>query len=177
MEKKNIIFAKRLIHIARMLLADNEHHGHYSIDNGSDNSLVVYFILDENAVESKALENANVCRYEIKKKLENLDGSFDVTSMENNDHKSFCFSIIPNDDEKKASVPNSRMMVAIGDEPDDGGGLDLGGGNDKMPDLGGGDDSPEKPEKSEPPKDDETTKKIKEIVKEVCKKHGWDAES
>lgn len=125
MEKKNIIFAKRLIHIARMLLADNEHYGHYSIDNGSDNSLVVYFILDENAVESKALENANVCRYEIKKKLEKLEGSFDVTSMENNDHKSFCFSIIPNDDEKKASVPNSRMMVAIGDEPDDGGGLDL----------------------------------------------------
>lgn len=183
MERKNLIFAKNLVRIARELLAGNERHGHYSFENGSDGSLVVYFILNNDAVESKAFENANVCRYEISKKLDKLEGSFDITRMENNDHKSFCFSIIKEeekDDDKKASVQATRTMTADGD--DGGSPLDLGGGDDGgMPlDLGGGDDQDgeDKPKEPAPPKeDDETTKKIKEIVKDVCKKHGWDAES
>ena len=190
MERKNLIFAKNLVRIARELLAGNERHGHYSFENGSDGSLVVYFILNNDAVESKAFENANVCRYEISKKLDKLEGSFDITRMENNDHKSFCFSIIKEDGkdgDKKASVQSPRTMTADGDDGgsplDLGGGGDAGGGDDGgMPlDLGGGDDSPDgedKPKEPAPPKkDDETTKKIKEIVKDVCKKHGWDAES
>jgi len=207
MDRQNIVFAKRLVRIARMLLADSESFGHYSIEKGENNSLVVYFILNEDAIESDALASANACRDEIIRKLEGMEGSFDATSMQDNDHKSFCFSIVPNGDKKKSSTTASRTVVAIGDDDkgggggddaggsdggagdaggkDSGGGLDLGGGGggglslgDDKP-SGDGDepsDGGDKPE--EPPKeDDKDAEAVKGVVKDVCKLHGWDAES
>lgn len=186
---RNIRIARQLVRIARTLVSsdDNENYGYYSIDTDAKKKIVtVYFLPNEDAAESKAFKDANECRYEIKMLLEK-DGGVEVTNLENN-HKSFIFTIVVSDDEKKTAsvrVADGEDDSGGGDEPpaDEGGSgedndlsFDLGGMDDK-----GGDsdmkedgDNPEEEPPEESEEDKEVFEGIESVVSDICKKHNWD---
>lgn len=56
---RNAVIARKLVGIARKLAAGVENFGYYSIDFDEEKrTFTVYFILKEDAVESKAMRNA-----------------------------------------------------------------------------------------------------------------------
>ena len=193
---RNIKIARELVKIARTLIASHENFGHYSIDfDDAKRTFTVYFILKDDAVESDALKNAKACRYEIKSVLEK-DDLIEVTNIENN-HRSFCFTIVVEKEEKEDNVKKSsfnRMRILVADgEDDDGGGDDVAGGDDDSGDDDGGsmdfgnddsdndsgDDSGDEDSKEEEKIDPEEAKRFKNVqdtVKKICKKYNWDTE-
>ena len=180
---RNIRIARSLVRIARMMVAGEENFGHYSIDfDEKARTFTVYFILNEDAVASEALKNANACRYEIRRVLER-DSLVEVTSMENN-QKSFSFSIVVEKDdegEKKASHRGgARILVAVGDDEggDDGDSGDSGdeGGDDLNLDDEGGKEEPSDKGGELSEEDRKKFKAIRDEVKKICRKYNWDAE-
>lgn len=178
----NVRIARELVRLARMLVAGGENFGHYSIDfDKATRTFTVYFILKEDAVESKALQNANDCRDEIESLL-GRDELIEVTNIENN-QRSFCFTILvdkkKDDEKKKASFGSFRMIVAApGDEDESGGDDDDSGGDDDSgDDSDGGDVESDAEEQKVDPEEQKKFDGIKNTVKRVCRKYGWDTKN
>ena len=104
-----------MIKSARLLVAGVENFGYYSIDFDEEKrTFTVYFILKEDAVESKAMRNAQSCRYETKMAFSG-DERISVTYLENN-QKSFSFNIVVDEDDKVASVEDDVQFRFATDE-------------------------------------------------------------
>ena len=170
---KNTVIARRLVRLARLLVAGMENFGYYSIDFDKEKrTFTVYFILKEDAVESKAMRNAQSCRYETKMAFSG-DERISVTYLENN-QKSFSFNIVVDEDNKVASGEDD-VQFRFAD--------DRGGESDERDNS---DTSQQKEHGSEKKKDDAGDKdskqdeadsglfeEIEETVSRICEKHKW----
>ena len=170
---KNTVIARRLVRLARLLVAGMENFGYYSIDFDKEKrTFTVYFILKEDAVESKAMRNAQSCRYETKMAFSG-DERISVTYLENN-QKSFSFNIVVDEDNKVASGEDD-VQFRFAD--------DRGGESDERDNS---DTSQQKEHGSEKKKDDakdngseqdeadsELFEEIEETVSRICEKHKW----
>lgn len=165
---RNIKIAMELVRIARELVASQENFGSYSIDFDKEKrTFTVYFILKEDAVESKAMRNAQSCRYETKMAFSG-DGRISVTYLENN-QKSFSFNIVVDEDDKVASGEGDvqfRFADDRGGEPE-GTSQQKGHGSEKKKDDAKDKDS----EQDEA--DSELFEEIEETVSRICEKHKW----
>ena len=170
---RNIKIAMKLVRIARELVASQENFGSYSIDFDKEKrTFTVYFILKEDAVESKAMRNAQSCRYEIKMAFSGNE-RISVTYLENN-QKSFSFNIVVDEDDKVASGEDDvqfRFAVDGDAESDERDNSDTsqqkGRGSEKKKDDAGDKDS----EQDEA--DSELFEEIEETVSRICEKHKW----
>ena len=171
--RSNVRIAKELVRIARELVASQENFGSYSIDFDKEKrTFTVYFILKEDAVESKAMRNAQSCRYEIKMAFSG-DERISVTYLENN-QKSFSFNIVVDEDDKVASGEDDVQFRFAVD------------GDAESDERGNSDTSQQKEHGSEKKKDDakdngseqdeadsELFEEIEETVSRICEKHKW----
>ena len=170
---KNTVIARRLVRLARLLVAGVENFGYYSIDFDEEKrTFTVYFILKEDAVESKAMRNAQSCRYETKMAFSG-DERISVTYLENN-QKSFSFNIVVDEDDKVASGEDDvqfRFAVDGDAESDERDNSDTsqqkGHGSEKKKDDAKDKDS----EQDEA--DSELFEEIEETVSRICEKHKW----
>ena len=170
---RNIKIAMELVRIARELVASQENFGSYSIDFDKEKrTFTVYFILKEDAVESKAMRNAQSCRYEIKMAFSGNE-RISVTYLENN-QKSFSFNIVVDEDDKVASGEDDvqfRFAVDGDAESDERDNSDTsqqkGHGSEKKKDDAGDKDS----EQDEA--DSGLFEEIEETVSRICEKHKW----
>ena len=170
---KNTVIARRLVRLARLLVAGVENFGYYSIDFDEEKrTFTVYFILKEDAVESKAMRNAQSCRYETKMAFSG-DERISVTYLENN-QKSFSFNIVVDEDDKVASGEDDvqfRFAVDGDAESDERDNSDTsqqkGHGSEKKKDDAGDKDS----EQDEA--DSGLFEEIEETVSRICEKHNW----
>ena len=170
---RNTVMARKLEWIARMLVAGMENFGSYSIDFDKEKrTFTVYFILKEDAVESKAMRNAQSCRYETKMAFSG-DGRISVTYLENN-QKSFSFNIVVDEDDKVASGEDEvqfRFAVDGDAESDERDNSDTsqqkGRGSEKKKDDAK-DNGSEQDEA-----DSELFEEIEETVSRICEKHKW----
>ena len=170
---RNTVIARRLVRLARLLVAGGENFGYYSIDFDEEKrTFTVYFILKEDAVESKAMRNAQSCRYETKMAFSG-DERISVTYLENN-QKSFSFNIVVDEDDKVASGEDDVQFRFADDgdgEPDEHGNSDKsqqkGHGSEKKKDDAG-DNGSEQDEA-----DSELFEEIEETVSRICEKHKW----
>ena len=170
---KNTVIARRLVRLARLLVAGVENFGYYSIDFDEEKrTFTVYFILKEDAVESKAMRNAQSCRYETKMAFSG-DERISVTYLENN-QKSFSFNIVVDEDDKVASGEDDvqfRFAVDGDAESDERDNSDTsqqkGHGSEKKKDDAGDKDS----EQDEA--DSGLFEEIEETVSRICEKHKW----
>ena len=165
---RNIKIAMELVRIARELVASQENFGYYSIDFDEEKrTFTVYFILKEDAVESKAMRNAQSCRYETKMAFSG-DERISVTYLENN-QKSFSFNIVVDEDDKVASGEGDvqfRFADDRGGEPE-GTSQQKGHGSEKKKDDAGDKDS------KQDGADSELFEEIEETVSRICEKHKW----
>ena len=165
---RNIKIAMELVRIARELVASQENFGSYSIDFDKEKrTFTVYFILKEDAVESKAMRNAQSCRYETKMAFSGNE-RISVTYLENN-QKSFSFNIVVDEDDKVASGEGDvqfRFADDRGGEPE-GTSQQKGHGSEKKKDDAKDKDS----EQDEA--DSELFEEIEETVSRICEKHKW----
>ena len=170
---RNIKIAMELVRIARELVASQENFGSYSIDFDKEKrTFTVYFILKEDAVESKAMRNAQSCRYETKMAFSG-DERISVTYLENN-QKSFSFNIVVDEDDKVASGEDDvqfRFAVDGDAESDERDNSDTsqqkGHGSEKKKDDAGDKDS------KQDEADSELFEEIEETVSRICEKHKW----
>ena len=170
---RNIKIAMELVRIARELVASQENFGSYSIDFDKEKrTFTVYFILKEDAVESKAMRNAQSCRYETKMAFSG-DERISVTYLENN-QKSFSFNIVVDEDDKVASGEDEvqfRFADDRGGEPDERDNSDTsqqkGHGSEKKKD-----DAKDKDSKQDEA-DSGLFEEIEETVSRICEKHKW----
>ena len=170
---KNTVIARRLVRLARLLVAGVENFGYYSIDFDEEKrTFTVYFILKEDAVESKAMRNAQSCRYETKMAFSG-DERISVTYLENN-QKSFSFNIVVDEDEKTASGEDDvqfRFAVDGDAESDERDNSDTsqqkGHGSEEKKDDAGDKDS------KQDEADSELFEEIEETVSRICEKHKW----
>ena len=170
---RNIKIAMELVRIARELVASQENFGYYSIDFDEEKrTFTVYFILKEDAVESKAMRNAQSCRYETKMAFSG-DERISVTYLENN-QKSFSFNIVVDEDDKVASGEDEvqfRFADDRGGEPDERDNSDTsqqkGHGSEKKKDDAGDKDS------KQDEADSGLFEEIEETVSRICEKHKW----
>ena len=170
---RNIKIAMELVRIARELVASQENFGSYSIDFDKEKrTFTVYFILKEDAVESKAMRNAQSCRYETKMAFSGNE-RISVTYLENN-QKSFSFNIVVDEDDKVASGEGDvqfRFAVDGDAESDERDNSDTsqqkGHGSEKKKDDAKDKDS----EQDEA--DSELFEEIEETVSRICEKHKW----
>ena len=170
---RNIKIAMELVRIARELVASQENFGSYSIDFDKEKrTFTVYFILKEDAVESKAMRNAQSCRYETKMAFSG-DERISVTYLENN-QKSFSFNIVVDEDDKVASGEDDvqfRFADDRGGESDERDNSDTsqqkGRGSEKKKDDAGDKDS------KQDGADSELFEEIEETVSRICEKHKW----
>lgn len=170
---RNIKIAMKLVRIARELVASQENFGYYSIDFDKEKrTFTVYFILKEDAVESKAMRNAQSCRYETKMAFSG-DERISVTYLENN-QKSFSFNIVVDEDDKVASGEDDVQFRFAVD------------GDAESDERDNSDTSQQKEHGSEKKKDDakdngseqdeadsELFEEIEETVSRICEKHKW----
>ena len=165
---RNIKIAMELVRIARELVASQENFGYYSIDFDEEKrTFTVYFILKEDAVESKAMRNAQSCRYETKMAFSG-DERISVTYLENN-QKSFSFNIVVDEDDKVASGEGDvqfRFADDRGGEPE-GTSQQKGHGAEKKKDDAGDKDS------KQDGADSELFEEIEETVSRICEEHKW----
>lgn len=158
---RNTVIARRLVRLARKLAAGVENFGYYSIDFDEEKrTFTVYFILKEDAVESKAMRNAQSCRYETKMAFSG-DERISVTYLENN-QKSFSFNIVVNEDGKVASGEDDVQFRFA----DDGDGEPEGTSQQKG-------HSSEKKKDDAKDNDSELFEEIEETVSRICEKHKW----
>ena len=170
---RNTVIARRLVRLARLLVAGGENFGYYSIDFDKEKrTFTVYFILKEDAVESKAMRNAQSCRYETKMAFSG-DERISVTYLENN-QKSFSFNIVVDEDDKVASGEDDvqfRFAVDGDAESDERDNSDTsqqkGHGSEKKKDDAGDKDS------KQDEADSELFEEIEETVSRICEKHKW----
>ena len=170
---RNTVIARRLVRLARLLVAGGENFGYYSIDFDEEKrTFTVYFILKEDAVESKAMRNAQSCRYETKMAFSG-DERISVTYLENN-QKSFSFNIVVDEDDKVASGEDDvqfRFAVDGDAESDERDNSDTsqqkGHGSEKKKDDAGDKDS------KQDEADSELFEEIEETVSRICEKHKW----
>ena len=170
---KNTVIARRLVRLARLLVAGVENFGYDSIDFDEEKrTFTVYFILKEDAVESKAMRNAQSCRYETKMAFSG-DERISVTYLENN-QKSFSFNIVVDEDDKVASGEDDvqfRFAVDGDAESDERDNSDAsqqkGHGSEKQKDDAGDKDS------KQDEADSELFEEIEETVSRICEKHKW----
>ena len=170
---RNIKIAMELVRIARELVASQENFGSYSIDFDKEKrTFTVYFILKEDAVESKAMRNAQSCRYETKMAFSG-DERISVTYLENN-QKSFSFNIVVDEDDKVASGEDDvqfRFADDRGGESDERDNSDTsqqkGHGSEKKKDDAGDKDS------KQDGADSELFEEIEETVSRICEEHKW----
>ena len=170
---RNTVIARRLVRLARLLVAGGENFGYYSIDFDEEKrTFTVYFILKEDAVESKAMRNAQSCRYETKMAFSG-DERISVTYLENN-QKSFSFNIVVDEDDKVASGEDDvqfRFAVDGDAESDERDNSDTsqqkGHGSEKKKDDAGDKDSKQDEADSEP------FEEIEETVSRICEEHKW----
>ena len=170
---RNIKIAMELVRIARELVASQENFGYYSIDFDEEKrTFTVYFILKEDAVESKAMRNAQSCRYETKMAFSG-DERISVTYLENN-QKSFSFNIVVDEDDKVASGEDDvqfRFAVDGDAESDERDNSDTsqqkGHGSEKKKDDAGDKDS------KQDEADSELFEEIEETVSRICEEHKW----
>ena len=170
---RNAVIARKLVGIARKLVAGVENFGYYSIDfDNEKRTFTVYFILKEDAVESKAMRNAQSCRYETKMAFSG-DERISVTYLENN-QKSFSFNIVVDEDDKVASGEDEvqfRFAVDGDAESDERDNSDTsqqkGHGSEKKKDDAGDKDS------KQDEADSELFEEIEETVSRICEKHKW----
>ena len=170
---RNIKIAMELVRIARELVASQENFGSYSIDFDKEKrTFTVYFILKEDAVESKAMRNAQSCRYEIKMAFSGNE-RISVTYLENN-QKSFSFNIVVDEDDKVASGEDDvqfRFAVDGDAESDERDNSDTsqqkGHGSEKKKDDAGDKDS------KQDEADSGLFEEIEETVSRICEKHKW----
>ena len=165
---RNIKIAMELVRIARELVASQENFGSYSIDFDKEKrTFTVYFILKEDAVESKAMRNAQSCRYETKMAFSG-DERISVTYLENN-QKSFSFNIVVDEDDKVASGEDEVQFRFA----DDRGGESEGTSQQK----GHGSEKKKDDAKDKDSKQDEADsglfEEIEETVSRICEKHKW----
>ena len=170
---RNTVIARRLVRLARLLVAGGENFGYYSIDFDEEKrTFTVYFILKEDAVESKAMRNAQSCRYETKMAFSG-DERISVTYLENN-QKSFSFNIVVDEDDKVASGEDDVQFRFAVD------------GDAESDERDNSDKSQQKEHGSEKKKDDakdngseqdeadsELFEEIEETVSRICEKHKW----
>lgn len=177
---RNIKIAMELVRIARELVASQENFGSYSIDfDKNKRTFTVYFILKEDAVESKALKDAKACWDEIKKALSSNE-LISVTSLENN-QKSFSFTIVVYEEkDMMASSDNViQFRFAAGDEENT---ESDGEAESDSRDEGGadkGDSDSEKQQDNEDNFDDADTElfdMIEKTVSRICEKHNWEVQ-
>lgn len=165
---RNAVIARKLVGIARKLVAGVENFGYYSIDFDEEKrTFTVYFILKEDAVESKAMRNAQSCRYETKMAFSG-DERISVTYLENN-QKSFSFNIVVNEDDKVASGEDDVQFrfADDGDAESEGTSQQKGRGSEKKKDDAGNKDS------KQDGADSELFEEIEETVSRICEKHKW----
>ena len=165
---RNAVIARKLVGIARKLVAGGENFGYYSIDFDEEKrTFTVYFILKEDAVESKAMRNAQSCRYETKMAFSG-DERISVTYLENN-QKSFSFNIVVNEDDKVASGEDDVQFrfADDGDAESEGTSQQKGRGSEKKKDDAGNKDS------KQDGADSELFEEIEETVSRICEKHKW----
>ena len=170
---RNIKIAMELVRIARELVASQENFGYYSIDFDEEKrTFTVYFILKEDAVESKAMRNAQSCRYETKMAFSG-DERISVTYLENN-QKSFSFNIVVDEDDKVASGEDDvqfRFAVDGDAESEERDNSDTsqqkGHGSEKKKDDAGNKDS------KQDGADSELFEEIEETVSRICEEHKW----
>ena len=170
---RSIKIAMELVRIARELVASQENFGSYSIDFDKEKrTFTVYFILKEDAVESKAMRNAQSCRYETKMAFSG-DERISVTYLENN-QKSFSFNIVVDEDDKVASGEDDvqfRFAVDGDAESDERDNSDTsqqkGHGSEKKKDDAGDKDS------KQDEADSGLFEEIEETVSRICEKHKW----
>ena len=172
---RNTVIARRLVRLARLLVAGGENFGYYSIDFDEEKrTFTVYFILKEDAVESKAMRNAQSCRYETKMAFSG-DERISVTYLENN-QKSFSFNIVvdDDDDEKTASGEDDvqfRFAVDGDAESEERDNSDTsqqrGHGSEKKKDDAGDKDS------KQDGADSELFEEIEKTVSRICEEHKW----
>jgi hypothetical protein len=176
-EDSNVVVASELVRIARELVASQENFGSYSIDfDKNKRTFTVYFILKDDAVESKALKNAKACRYEIKMVLSGNE-RISVTNLENN-KKSFSFNIVVDDEDEKTASSEDEVQFRFADD-----------GDVESEEGDNSDTSQQKEHGSEKPKDDagdndskqdeadsELFEEIEKTVSRICKEHKWDVE-
>ena len=170
---RNIKIAMELVRIARELVASQENFGSYSIDFDEEKrTCTVYFILKEDAVESKAMRNAQSCRYETKMAFSG-DERISVTYLENN-QKSFSFNIVVDEDDKTASGEDDvqfRFAVDGDAESDERDNSDTSQqkehGSEKKKDDAGDKDS------KQDGADSELFEEIEETVSRICEEHKW----
>ena len=165
---RNTVMARKLEGITRMIVAGMENFGYYSIDFDKEKrTFTVYFILKEDAVESKAMRNAQSCRYETKMAFSG-DERISVTYLENN-QKSFSFNIVVDEDDKVASGEDDVQFRFA----DDGGGEPEGTSQQK----GHGPEKKKDNAKDNGSKQDgadsELFEEIDETVSRICEKHKW----
>ena len=171
---RNAVMARKLEGIARLLVAGMENFGYYSIDFDKEKrTFTVYFILKEDAVESKAMRNAQSCRYETKMAFSG-DGRISVTYLENN-QKSFSFNIVVDDEDDKVASGEDDVQFRFAVD-----------GDAESDEHGNSDTSQQKEHGSEKKKDDvgdkdskqdgadsELFEEIEETVSRICEKHKW----
>ena len=165
---RNAVIARKLVGIARKLVAGGENFGYYSIDFDEEKrTFTVYFILKEDAVESKAMRNAQSCRYETKMAFSG-DERISVTYLENN-QKSFSFNIVVNEDDKVASGEDDVQFrfADDGDAESEGTSQQKGRGSEKKKDDAGNKDS------KQDGADSELFEEIEETVSRICEEHKW----
>ena len=165
---RNAVIARKLVGIASKLVAGVENFGYYSIDFDEEKrTFTVYFILKEDAVESKAMRNAQSCRYETKMAFSG-DERISVTYLENN-QKSFSFNIVVNEDDKVASGEDDVQFrfADDGDAESEGTSQQKGRGSEKKKDDAGNKDS------KQDGADSELFEEIEETVSRICEKHKW----
>ena len=165
---RNTVIARRLVRLARLLVAGGENFGYYSIDFDKEKrTFTVYFILKEDAVESKAMRNAQSCRYETKMAFSG-DERISVTYLENN-QKSFSFNIVVDEDEKVASGEGDVQFrfADDGDGEPEGTSQQKEHGSEKKKDDAK-DNGSEQDEA-----DSELFEEIEETVSRICEKHKW----
>ena len=115
--RSNVRIAKELVRIAKQLVASQENFGYYSIDFDEEKrTFTVYFILKEDAVESKAMRNAQSCRYETKMAFSG-DERISVTYLENN-QKSFSFNIVVDDEDDKVASGEDDVQFRFATDED-----------------------------------------------------------
>ena len=166
---RNAVIARKLEGIARMLVAGGENFGYYSIDfDNEKRTFTVYFILKEDAVESKAMRNAQSCRYETKMAFSG-DERISVTYLENN-QKSFSFNIVVDDEDDKTASGEDDVQFRFADDrggESEGTSQQKEHGSEKKKDDAGNKDS------KQDEADSELFEEIEETVSRICEKHKW----
>lgn len=175
MNKETIIAKRLMLNVASTIFADSENYGFYSIELDEETStFTVYFILKEDAIESKALSNAQSCRYEIKMAFSGNE-RISVTNLENN-KKSFSFNIVVDDEDEKTASSEEEVQFRFATD-----------GDVESEEGDNSDTSQQKEHGSKKPKDDASDKdskqdevdselfeEIEETVSRICEEHKWD---